>query len=375
MPSGVQPLASGSLPSNDPRMNPKSILGGVVLVVALAVAAYRTLNAPAGDPSAKPVMSEQPAVAPPKPAPSKSTPPSEKKPSEGTAPATKPESKPESKPGTTPGDSKSPESKPAEATSGNSSFFYAGRPVFDAEKLTFLENVGYANGFSESKQQPLWTCYHLKGEPAFKGLKRPDNIKFETDNRTRARVESRAYSNSGFTRGHNAPSDAIGAFFGEKAQRETFLMSNVCPQKGDLNSGDWNGLENAEQFVYRRQHGKIWVVTGPLFEGQPASMGTIGREKVPVPTSFYKVVVVEENGKGRAGVKMLGVIMPQAAQGTHALRTYIVSVDTIEKRSGIDFFADLPDEIESRVEAAMPDASWELDMMLDYESIRNRPRK
>jgi endonuclease G len=338
-------------------MNPKSILAGVVLIVALAVAAFRTLNAPSGDPSAKLVSSEQPVVAPPRPAPSPSVPPSEKKPSEGTTPTTR------------------PESKPADTGSGTSSFFYAGRPVFDAENLTFLENVGYANGYSEVRQQPLWTCYHLKGEPAFKGLKRPDNIKFETDNRTRARVESRAYSNSGYDRGHNAPSDAIGAFFGEVAQRETFLMSNICPQKHDLNSGDWNGLENAEQFVYRRQYGEIWVVTGPLFEGQPGSMGTIGREKVPVPTSFYKIIVVEEKGRGQAGVKMLGVVMPQAAQGTHALRTYIVNVDTIEKRSGIDFFADLPDEIESRVEAAMPDASWELDMMLDYKSIRNRPRK
>lgn len=358
-------------------MNSKSLVTGLVLLIAIAVAAYRTLNAPASSTPTTKMAADQPAVAPPpKPAPSKSTPPASK-------PESKPESKPDPKadptPTTTPGESKSneakPTDKPADAKSNSSSFFYAGRPVFDAEKLTFLENVGYANGYSESKQQPLWTCYHLKGEPAFKGLKRPDGIKFETDDRTRARVDSRAYSNSGYDRGHNAPSDAIGAFFGEQAQRETFLMSNICPQKHDLNAGDWNGLENAEQFVYRRQYNEIWVVTGPLFEGQPGSMGTIGREKVPVPTSFYKIVVVEEKGKGQAGVKMLGVIMPQAAQGTHALRTYIVSVDTIEKRSGIDFFAELPDHIEAWVEAIMPDASWELDMMLDYESIRNRPRK
>lgn len=328
-------------------MTPKRISSAIVLIVATILAIYRAMHAP-------PVSSRS---------------------NSGSTHHATSASHPRASTATESATSEQPSApsseKPPQAPAAPASHFYAGRPVFSAETLTFLENVGYVTGYSESKQQPLWTCYHLKGEPAYKGLHRPDGIKFQVDDRTRARVDSRAYTNSGYDRGHNAPSDAIGAFFGEVAQRQTFLMSNVCPQKHDLNAGDWNGLEQAEQFIYRRQYNEVWIVTGPLFEGQPGSMGTIGREQIPVPTSFYKILVVEEKGKGQAGVKMLAVIMPQAAQGAHALRTYTVTVDTVEKRSGIDFFAELPGDIQARVESATPDASWNLDLILDPESIRS----
>src|SRR5262245_27035052 len=123
-------------------MNPKSTLGGVVVIIAIAIAAYRTLKAPAGGTATRSVSHAQPAVAPSKPAPAETSSPAEKKPSESTQSVSKRDRK--------------PAEKAREAKTSNASCFYAGRPVFDVEKLTFLENVGYATGYSESKMQPLW---------------------------------------------------------------------------------------------------------------------------------------------------------------------------------------------------------------------------
>jgi endonuclease G len=82
-------------------------------------------------------------------------------------------------------------------------------------------------------------------------------------------------------------------------------------------------------------------------------MKTIGKEDVAVPNQFYKVLIDTNSGK----TKMIGFLMPHKAS-RKPLYEFVVSVDTIEKLTGIDFFPELEDEIETRLEASSSYKDW-----------------
>ena len=75
---------------------------------------------------------------------------------------------------------------------------------------------------------------------------------------------------------------------------------------------------------------------------------------VEVPSKFFKIIVDEENGKPR----MLAFVIPQGVVGNEQLRVFLVSVDAIEKQTGMDFFSDLDDQTEDKLEAAVPKEMW-----------------
>ena len=72
----------------------------------------------------------------------------------------------------------------------------------------------------------------------------------------------------------------------------------------------------------------------------------IGNNKVAVPHAFYKVILINDKKNPQA----IGFIFPNST-GHKPLKKYIVTVDSVEKRTNIDFFAALPDEIENKIEA------------------------
>jgi endonuclease G len=83
--------------------------------------------------------------------------------------------------------------------------------------------------------------------------------------------------------------------------------------------------------------------------------GKIGANKVTVPDAFYKVLLIFTEDR----CESIGFIMENKA-GHKALSTYVVTVDEVESRTGLDFFPALPDEIESRVESTYTLPVWNL---------------
>ena len=178
---------------------------------------------------------------------------------------------------------------------------------------------------------------------------RPDS--FEMDRRTRARVDHYDYSNSGYDRGHMAPNYAIDRVFGEAAQQETFLMSNIVPQKPELNQGPWKDLEQTIANRYLRDYQQVWVMTGPIYR-EPIQRLPTG---VAIPAAFFKIIVdvVEPTG-----VRAIGVILPQAAHESDKMSSYLVTIDAIEAATGMDFLSLLDDGAEAALEADLPKRLW-----------------
>ena len=230
-------------------------------------------------------------------------------------------------------------------------YFYAGIPKATSalpHPLLVLTNIGYVVGYDDARKDPVWVCYRLFKVSNVTPPPRPKQ--FVVDSRTTARVASKDYTGSGYDRGHCAPNRAIGICYKEQAQLETFLMSNIHPQKGPLNQRIWERLEEKEIIDYAQRLQEIWVITGGVYGEHPGKLAS----GVEIPDACYKILVDVENQKPR----VLAFVMPQTVKGDEAFEPFLVSVDDIEKKTGLDFMSELPDELEDVIEAGKIERMW-----------------
>lgn len=125
----------------------------------------------------------------------------------------------------------------------------------------------------------------------------------------------------------------------------------MSPQKPEFNRGKWSQLEDFIRQYVISSNNPVFVVTGGVLTD---SLKTIGKEKkISVPKYYYKIIV-ENNGTDKKGI---GFIMLNGTN-TKPIISYSVSIDSIEKITGIDFFASLPDSLENRIEKMNNIDSW-----------------
>lgn len=132
---------------------------------------------------------------------------------------------------------------------------------------------------------------------------------------------------------------------------ESFLMSNMAPQLAGLNRGGWKGLEDRVR-IWANLSGELDIVAGPIWDNANSEK-KIGNG-VYVPNKFYKVILDAKSQKA------LAFIFPHEKISTSDLATYITTVDEVELQTGLDFFSELPDDIENNVES-VASAIWDLE--------------
>jgi len=224
-----------------------------------------------------------------------------------------------------------------------------------------FRNEGFMVGYSEWRGNPLWVTYHLHPIDKKKKLKRPS--RFKTDWRSFRRVSHNDYLKSGYDRGHMAPNYAISNVYGREGQLDTFVMTNITPQRPHLNQKLWQRLEDVEANKFAIWFKDMWVITGPIFDDNITKL----RSGVEIPDAFYKIYIVPAKKKG--GMPMtLSFIMPQKVKGNESLAKYISSIDEIEKRTGFDFLSQLPDNIENKVESSTSSKGWHLQQVAKLPS-------
>ena len=204
----------------------------------------------------------------------------------------------------------------------------------------------YSLSYSEPHEQAEWVAYELKKEHlSKKEFKRPY---FEIDNAVKTKAAHwRNYKNSGYDRGHLCP--AGDRKFTKTAHDETFLTSNISPQKHAFNAGIWNRLEQKVRYWARKNDG-VFVITGGVLEN---NLQTIGSENVAVPKKFYKVILDKTSSK----IKMIAFLVPHK-DSKLPLYKFVVSVNKIEALTGIDFFKELEDDLEERLESSSSYKNW-----------------
>ncbi|MCX7547909.1 DNA/RNA non-specific endonuclease [Xanthomarina sp. F1114] len=209
-----------------------------------------------------------------------------------------------------------------------------------------IHHESYSLSYSEPHEQAEWVAYELKKEHLSNtNFTRPY---FEVDPAVKTGAAHwRNYKNSGFDRGHLCP--AGDRAYSQEAFNETFLTSNISPQNHEFNAGIWNTLEQKVRYWASKYNG-VFVVTGGVLEDQ---LKTIGDEKVAVPKQFYKILIDTNSGE----TKMIAFLIPHE-NSRDPLYKFVVPVDSIEKLTGIDFFPELDDVLENKLEASASYKGW-----------------
>ena len=202
----------------------------------------------------------------------------------------------------------------------------------------------YVFSYSEEHEQSEWVAYYLnKDDVKATNFDRPF---FEQDPLVESvSADWRNYKNSGYDKGHLCPAgDRKGSF---DEYNETFFTSNISPQEHEFNSGVWNRLEEKVRYWAVKSDG-LYVVTGGVLSD---NLKTIGKEDVSVPNYFYKVLLSKDSSK------MIGFLVPHE-DSNQPLYEFVVSVDEIEKMTGIDFYPKLEDTIENQLESKSDYKGW-----------------
>jgi endonuclease G len=237
-------------------------------------------------------------------------------------------------------------------------YTWQGVPTWEALSFTsfhrVLRNDGFLVGWSDVRVNPLWVSYQVAAVDDTRIGSRPD---FRPDWRTLWPVGTDSYSGSGYDRGHLAPNYAIAAVHGRSAQLDTFYMSNMTPQRPNLNRQLWQRLEEAVMDHFAPRFDRLQIITGPIFPERFMDNVFNRVGLVEVPEAFYKIIVAPHDEAPLA----LAFIMPQDVRGNEPLDDYLVSIDDIEARTGLDFFHELNDNVESVLESEIRTGGWALE--------------
>ncbi|MBR1838924.1 MAG: DNA/RNA non-specific endonuclease [Bacteroidaceae bacterium] len=209
-----------------------------------------------------------------------------------------------------------------------------------------LSRTGYTVSYNTTWRIPNWVAYELTAAEAKAYGKRDGS--FASDPAVgRYAAENSDYKGSGYSRGHMAPAGDMK--WSRQAQHESFLLTNICPQDHDLNAGVWEDLESALR-KYARKWGRVYIVCGPIVED---GYRTIGSHKVCVPQRFFKVVCWQKGGRWHCKA----FVFPNQNVGGD-YHDYSTTVDEVERLTNYDFFYQLPDNIEERIEAYDKRGEW-----------------
>ena len=224
-------------------------------------------------------------------------------------------------------------------------------PQYEAGTATteqILKRTAYTASYNQKTRNPNWVGWVLTAEHTDGPYERK-GIKFEEDEEVpapRARYSDIRESECGYQRGHLCP--AADNKWSFKTQKEAFLMTNICPQNGDLNQRDWKYLEQ-DCREWALKYGKIYIVAGPICNKKRPK--TVGENKVAVPDAFFKVVLMVPESGGK-DAKAAGFVYDNK-EGHHPASHYQKTIDEVERMTHLDFFHQLDDQIENDIESRL----------------------
>ena len=207
----------------------------------------------------------------------------------------------------------------------------------------------YTLSYNEQYEQAEWVAYLLP-------INTSKNVNFDRpffieDSKVKTHsADWRNYKNSGYDKGHLCPAGDMK--ISKKAFDDTFYTSNISPQLHEFNEGVWNRLEQKARYWSTKYDG-LYIVTGGVLNSK---LKTIGKERVAVPEYFYKILLRQNN----ENYSMIAFLIPNK-KSELPLYTFVVSVDDIEQKTGIDFFPTLEDQEEGKLEKSSSYKEWSFD--------------
>jgi len=195
-----------------------------------------------------------------------------------------------------------------------------------------LVNRHYVLGYSYYFRQAKWALEIV--DPDNSGLPRPDSFRPDYRIPEVFRADLADYEGSGYNRGHLVASANQRETLLQNS--ETYLLSNMSPQRPQFNRGVWKKLEEEiRELDAKPKILQTYVICGPVFYfDRPVER--IGADDtndvtIPVPHAYFKSVLTESD---RGTLRMWSFVLPNEASNRD-LETFRVPTTLVEKLAGI----------------------------------------
>lgn len=208
---------------------------------------------------------------------------------------------------------------------------------------------GSVFSYNNSRGSVNWVSWRTTRDDVGAAIPRPD---FRPDPRLPKwynRIGYYDYSGSGYDRGHMVPS--ADRFANPRLNEETFMMSNIVPQTGALNQFPWNELEMYIRSLARKRQ-DVYQIAG--------CYGDAGRlkHKITVPTNCWKVAMIMPRGRAAdlvdKNTRIIAVDMPNIdGIENEKWQKYRTTIREVEQRTGLNIFADRPQQLQDAIETRM----------------------
>lgn len=234
-------------------------------------------------------------------------------------------------------------------------FLAAGNPSNATSSTSYpdnylIVNTAYALSYNSGRGTANWVAWRI-AESDFGATDRQNNFRPDASlpkNFTRATPSD--YTGSGFDRGHLCPSaDRSNS---PEANSQTFLMTNIIPQTGDLNRNPWEEFESYSRGLVKKGKVDLYVVAGVY--GEKGKL----KKKITVPTNCWKIIVAVPQGANISAVNadthVIAVDMPNVTGiASEDWRKFRTTVRSIEQRTGYNFLSNLPQNLQDTLETRM----------------------
>ena len=156
-----------------------------------------------------------------------------------------------------------------------------------------------------------------------------------------------------YERGHICASED--RVYSKDANEQTFYMTNMQPQVGNLNEKIWRIMEETVR-GWALKTDTLYVCKGGTIDSDDKIVDQT-KSGFIVPRYFFMAVLAKNSDPTNGGYKAMGFWIEHldVDQRSKGVTSFVVNIDDLEQKTGIDFFCNLPDDVESKVEGLSVD--------------------
>jgi len=213
--------------------------------------------------------------------------------------------------------------------------------------------INYSVEWDIEKKAQRWSAYQMNSATSRQNTSRyrSDSNQYPLDPLLARNhyLSQDCYWNSGYDHGHICPS--ADRLYSSEANYQTFFLTNMQPQNHQFNSSDnspWYRLENqVRSWANATTTEMLYVVKGGTIDDDKV-LPTLVKGEMRVPRYFFVALLL----KNAQGYKAIGFWMEHQSSFPTAepLSAFALNISELETKTGIDFFCNLPDATEQRVE-------------------------
>lgn len=229
-----------------------------------------------------------------------------------------------------------------------SSFDFSWPAYSNTSKIVEYET--FALQYDDRNKQPKWVAYKITKEQ-IKSIVKNNKLNLALDPELKWETANiNDYKNAEFLPIPLASIEDIG--YSMQSSMQAQFMSNISPQYPQFNQGIWRSFESRVR-NWTSKYDRLYIVTGPLFDDK---VKVFGKNKIAIPVAFFKVVL----GISKNGAIAIGFIIPHSISIAEPdFMEYAATIDDIESISGLDFFPQIPDILERKLENTVNKSNWD----------------